>query len=53
MFCLFAQSSQGVDSDEDDAYVQMDPILVPGELTLTEFVKNFSHTLPQRVSVQN
>ena len=53
MFPLFAQLSQDVDSDDDDAYVQMDPMIVPGELTLTEFVKNFSHTLPQRVSFQN
>ena len=27
----------------------MDPTVVPGELTLEEFVKNFDHTLPQQV----
>ncbi len=35
--------------DDDLIYEEMDPTVVPGELTLEEFVKNFDHTLPQQV----
>lgn len=36
-------------SDDGAIYEQMDPDIVPGEMTLEEFVKNFGHTLPQQV----
>ncbi len=36
-------------TQEDSIYEEMDPTVVPGELTLEEFVKNFDHTLPQQV----
>ena len=48
--CYLLQSQVIQMDDDDNIYEQMDAAVVPGEMSLTAFTKNFSHSLPQQVS---